>query len=209
MIPGSSRPHYALILGEAVLITLGVVGILGGAVSTLAIKTFGRPRFLIPPRLRRQESQQADTPPVPAADALTASVPSEPLAAGELGLLNDQCYLASDIAHAGLLLLTDRRIIFQRFATIDGPSYPIFLAGILGVLLADRPLPPTPFDQTRSWPLADVRTVQPGRTRRGLTIGFADGSEERFVIRHRDRWLRTIASARGIALTTPSGGATH
>jgi hypothetical protein len=74
----------------------------------------------------------------------------------------------------------------------------------LGALLGDRPSPPTPFDQTRTWSLAQVRTVRPVRART-LTIGLADGTEEGFVLRHgnRDRWLRTIANARGKGCWNP------
>jgi len=114
-----------------------------------------------------------------AADPLTASLPAEPWALGEVSLLNDDCYLAGDYTRAGRLQLTTDRIIFQWYAL---------------------PSAPAPFDQARIWSLADVRTVRP-RARRTLSIGFADGTEESFLLRsgNRDRWLRNIANARGIA----------
>jgi hypothetical protein len=89
LIPGTSRVHNAFVLAAAALITCCVIGVFAAGISVFTIRKYGRPRFLIPPRVRRVASRQVKAPWEASADPLTAAVPTEPWAVGEVSLLTE------------------------------------------------------------------------------------------------------------------------
>ena len=203
-----SRANSLIVLAGAALVAMGVAGIFVGTACALTISKSGRPRFLIPPRLRPGDG----SPQLRAgaqASAQPVLMPPEQLAAGEVQLLNGPGQLVDDFSNSGFLRLTSRRIILQTTPPEpDGPRHSwltmILFGRLPGILLADDPgQPGGPYGYNRSWLLSEVRAVQPGRARDQLAVSFADGSEERFVVRNRDRWIAAMDSARGVAYQVP------
>jgi hypothetical protein len=52
------------------------------------------------------------------------------------------------------------------------------------------------FKMNGTWPVADVREIIPGRVPTEMTLVLTDGSQHRFVVWQRRRWMRAIEEAR-------------
>jgi hypothetical protein len=201
-VTDTGRANPLLVLAAAALVVLGGAGIVFGSACFLSISKSGRPRFLVPPRLRAGTGS-----PQPRAGAQAGAqpvlMPPEQLAAGEVQLLSGPGQLVDDFSNSGFLRVTSRRILLQTTPPEPRGRRHSWLTMLVfgrlpGILLPDDPgQPGGPYGYNRSWLLSEVRAVQRGRARDQLAVSFAGGSEERFVVRDRDRWIAAIDSARG------------